>query len=200
MSIYPLDKHEDILEVRECVLTGTKVIFSTERSRRPIEYAVGQRRAPADACPFCPGHEHETPPEISRRPSGESAQWNMRVVPNKFPALRREPAGARKNGELCPTMPGVGSHEVIIETPDHHRKFQDFSVSEIRDALSVYRERLNAMRETGGIRYTQIFKNHGPESGASLAHEHTQVLGLPTVPERVTRELERARTHFQKIR
>src|SRR5258708_20622198 len=35
-----------------------------------------------------------------------------------------------------------------------------------------------------------IFKNHGPEAGASLAHLHSQIVGLSFVPPRVAREID----------
>ena len=37
------------------------------------------------ACPFCPGNEDQTPPEILRDPPGPD--WRARVVPNMYAAL-----------------------------------------------------------------------------------------------------------------
>ena len=46
---------------------------------------------PPRNCPFCPGNEGKTPPEIlayGRNGTGpNSAGWSIRVVPNRFPAL-----------------------------------------------------------------------------------------------------------------
>jgi len=41
-------------------------------------------------CPFCCGHEADTPPEILSYPENGNGHWNLRVVPNKFPTLRVE--------------------------------------------------------------------------------------------------------------
>ena len=44
-------------------------------------------------CPFCPGHESMTPPEIRGYRHGSAPDtpgWDLRVVPNRFPALRVE--------------------------------------------------------------------------------------------------------------
>ena len=52
-------------ELRKDPITGRWVIISTERGRRPIDFLRdsviinGQKN-----CPFCPGAEAKTPPEI----------------------------------------------------------------------------------------------------------------------------------------
>ena len=111
-------------ELRRDPVVGRWVIISTERSRRPSDFASAPvRPQSAGPCVFCPGQESRTPEEIlavrgpGSPPNGPG--WQVRVVPNKFPALRIE-------GELEPAgdgvydrMNGIGAHEVIIETPDH---------------------------------------------------------------------------------
>ena len=53
-----------------------------------------QSHVESGACPFCEGHEAQTPPEIaSYRDRGSRPNtpgWRVRVVPNKFPALQVE--------------------------------------------------------------------------------------------------------------
>ena len=70
-------------------------------------------------CPFCCGHEADTPPEILSYPENGNGHWNLRVVPNKFPALRVEGMLDREGEGLYDRMSGVGVHELIIESPDH---------------------------------------------------------------------------------
>ena len=99
-------------------MTGRWVIISTDRNRRPSDF-TRTRDLPKlnGVCPFCRGHEAETPPEIlSYRENGNGA-WNTRVVPNKFPALRLEGMLERAGEGLYDQMSGIGAHEVIIETP-----------------------------------------------------------------------------------
>ena len=60
------------------------VIIAPNRSDRIAAFAGGPAITPAD-CPFCPGHEAETPPEITRTADGSA--WRMRVAPNKYPAI-----------------------------------------------------------------------------------------------------------------
>src|SRR5688572_29608510 len=80
-------------ELRRDPVTGRWVAVATERHKRPNDFRVERMTVlPADQCPFCPGHEDMTPPEIyAHRGNGSgpnTSGWDIRVIPNKFPALR----------------------------------------------------------------------------------------------------------------
>ena len=45
--------------------------------------------------------------------------WSLRVVPNKFPALRIEGDLDREGDGIYDKMNGIGAHEVVVETPLH---------------------------------------------------------------------------------
>ena len=60
-----------------------------------------------------------------RRSGGPNGPgWDVRVVPNKFPALQVEGDLDRQGEGLFDKMNGVGAHEVIIETPDHNARWR----------------------------------------------------------------------------
>ena len=112
--------------LRQDPLTGEWVIIATERAKRPETFArpreVEKESLPSrvENCPFCPGNEHMTPPQVlsyqkenslygkaspgnggqdkQMQASGSAAtateDWSLRVIPNKFPALE-----ATKNQE-----------------------------------------------------------------------------------------------------
>ena len=52
-------------ELRKDPIIGRWVIISTERGRRPSSFTSVSKRGSAKMCPFCPGHEDNTPPEIT---------------------------------------------------------------------------------------------------------------------------------------
>src|SRR3972149_4575613 len=110
-------------EKRKDPVTGRWVIISTERGKRPSDLRVQKTPPKGGFCPFCPGNEDKTPPEIlAFRPEGGERNgpgWRLRVVPNKFPALRVEGELNREGVGLYDKMNGIGAHEVIIETPRH---------------------------------------------------------------------------------
>ena len=188
-------------ELRKDPVVGRWVIISTERARRPSDFA-GQPVTPAGGpCVFCEGHEAGTPPEIlAGRPSGgppNGPGWTWRVVPNKFPALRIE-------GELEPAgegvfdrMNGVGAHEVVIETPEHGASFATLSLDALADVLRAYRERLADLKKDPRFEYVLIFKNHGEAAGASLEHPHSQLIATPIIPAMVAEELAGAARYWE---
>ena len=180
-------------ELRKDPIVGRWVIISTERSRRPSDFVQESVKPRGGGCPFCPGNEDKTPPEILvHRPGGgpPNAQgWTLRVVPNKFPALQIE-GGLDKEGEgLFDLMNGVGAHEVIIETPLHDGTLATLSAAQVADVLWAYRERILDLRKDTRLEYIRIFKNHGEAAGASLEHPHSQLIATPIVPIMVQEEL-----------
>ena len=62
--------------------------------------------------------------------------------------------------------------------------------------MQLLSRRLQQHAATKNVRYTQAIINHGREAGASLAHPHGQLLGLPFVPGELLDE-QRAFTRFE---
>src|SRR5258706_431667 len=100
--------------------------------------------------------------------------WDLRVVPNKFPALQVEGTLDREGEGMFDRMNGIGAHEVIIETPHHDRSLAAMSEPEIERVLWAYRERILDLKRDGRRRYILVFKNNGAAAGATLAPTHTQ--------------------------
>jgi UDPglucose--hexose-1-phosphate uridylyltransferase len=149
------------LTIRRHPITEEPIIYAPERASRPNAFARGER---LDRCPFCPGHEEDTPPEIARVTL--AGAWTARAFPNKFPA--------------------VAGHEVIVDSPAHDAAFDAISdpaavvtlwIDRVRDALARHE-------------YVSLFKNHGTAAGASIAHIHSQIMPLTFLPPRVSREKE----------
>jgi len=145
-------------------------------------------------CPFCPGHESKTPPELlvyGRNGGGANTPgWSIRVVPNKFPALKIEGELDREGEGLFDKMNGVGAHEVIIEAPDHAASLATIPERSLEDVLWAYRDRMLDLKNDKRFRYVLIFKNHGESAGATVDHPHSQLIALPIVPRRVREEVD----------
>jgi UDPglucose--hexose-1-phosphate uridylyltransferase len=188
-------------ELRKDPVVGRWVIISTERSRRPTNFAAGTQKRSGGFCPFCPGNEDKTPPEVyAIRPQGgppNGPGWTVRVVPNKFPALQIEGGLDRRGEGLYDRMNGIGAHEVIIESPDHNVDLADLPAEHIRDVLLAYRERILDLSRDRRLRYVLIFKNHGSSAGATLEHTHSQLIATPIIPRFLQEELEGSRRYFE---
>lgn len=188
-------------ELRKDPIVGRWVIIATERGKRPSDF--GQIDAPKTVgfCPFCPGNEAKTPPEVyALRPTDTAADapgWSVRVVSNKFPALQIEGTLNRKAEGIYDRMNGVGAHEVLIETPDHSLELSQLPEEQIDRVLIACRERILDLAKDRRFRYVQVFKNHGEAAGASLEHSHTQLIATPIVPRRVVEELKGCADHYE---
>jgi UDPglucose--hexose-1-phosphate uridylyltransferase len=188
-------------ELRQDPISGRWVIFSRERAARPSDLAAPPPPPAAGSCPFCPGNEAETPPEIlALRPDGsppDTPGWTLRVVPNRYPALLRAGEPRADSEGLYRRLDGVGAHEVIIESPAHERGLAELPAAQVAAVLAACRRRIAELDADPRLRYVLVFKNHGAAAGASLAHPHAQLLATPLVPLQVQEELEGARRHHE---
>jgi UDPglucose--hexose-1-phosphate uridylyltransferase len=190
-----------VSELRKDPVTGRWVIISTERRKRPSDFRFERHQVVRDEyCPFCAGHEDLTPPEVfAIRSNGaphNGPGWDLRVVPNKFPALQVEGGLDREGEGMFDRMNGIGAHEVIIETPHHDKTLASMSEGEIERVLQAFRARVLDLKRDRRFRYILIFKNHGAPAGATLEHSHSQLIALPIVPDFVREEVEGARQHY----
>ena len=187
-------------ELRKDPIHGRWVIISTERSRRPSDFVPEERKPIGGFCPLCEGNEDRTPPEIiAYRENGtppNSPGWTLRVVPNKFPALRIEGDLNREGDGIYDKMNGIGAHEVVIETPRHSETLATMPLKGVENVLRAYRDRIVDLRQDQRLRYVLVFKNHGVAAGASLEHSHSQLIALPIVPRRVAEEIDGAKNYF----
>jgi len=138
-------------------ITNDPVILAPHREGRPNVY----EGAP---CPFCPGAEEQTPPEIAR----DGDPWRIRVFPNRYPPTEHA--------------------EVIVESRVHDAAFDELPADQAQRAVELYFERYRSLAASAA--YVCIFKNHGRMAGASIPHLHSQLVGTPFVPLRPSREAE----------
>ncbi len=190
-------------EIRKDPVVGRWVIMSSERLLRPHPAEPLIHRAnDAITCPFCPGNESLTPPEVfAEREAGnapDTTGWTVRVVPNKYPALRVEGELKAREEGIYEGLSGVGAHEVIIESPDHEKDLGELDPSRIESVLRAVQARFLDLRKDARIRYILFFKNHGARAGATLEHGHAQLLATPLVPKEVFEELEASRAHHAR--
>ncbi len=189
-------------EFRKDTISGRWTIIAPERGKRPTDFFVPPEEVEKGVCPLCPGNEHLTPPEVLALGRGDGAPpnspgWQVRVVPNKYPALVPKPASDTVSVDFYETRPGKGIHEVIVETPVHGKSLYEFSPQELVLVLDAYRRRIESLKKDRELEYVLVFKNRGARAGASLSHDHSQLIALPFVPSTVNNELENARRFYE---
>jgi len=152
-------------------------VFAPARARRPgVERPTitEATQAELDECPFCEGREDRTPPETyvigpaGRQPN--TPGWQVRVVPNLYPALERQ--------------------EVVVHTPRHARSLAELDEAEAKRVASTLHVRRQAA-QAEGFAYVHTVLNEGRAAGASLPHSHSQLFWLREPPPAVVGELPR---------
>lgn len=181
-------------QLRKDPITGRWVIVNHDAPL--LKFPIRTNERSSKTCPFCPGQEAMTPPQIlshdKKSASKTHSDWLIRVIPNRFPALRIEEGNEKSGIGVYDKVGGFGAHEVIIETPDHDTEIADMPLEQIELILRVYRDRCLDLRKDARLKYILIFKNYGQDSGASLQHPHSQLIALPVVPSRVLQEVKGA--------
>ncbi|MBN1191287.1 MAG: galactose-1-phosphate uridylyltransferase [Dehalococcoidales bacterium] len=188
-------------EIRQDPTTKEWVIIATERRKRPSDFihrsSRDEKPSYISSCPFCPGNEDQTTPAIYTAAGPDGSPWQVRVVPNKYPALTPEGDTSRRVERGCfLSMQGTGFHEVIVETPLHNKPLALMNDYEVSQVLLAYRQRYLDLSADPDIKSIIIFKNHGPGAGTSLEHPHSQLVATPVVPRHMRMQYEVAISYF----
>ncbi|MCM8787071.1 MAG: galactose-1-phosphate uridylyltransferase [Candidatus Omnitrophica bacterium] len=183
-------------QLRKDPILGRWVIISTERAKRPEDFSKPISNPPEKECPFCEGRENLTPGEIFSIKDSQG-KWRVRVVSAKKPFLQKEGQLWKKGKGPYDLINGVGSHEIIIETPYHIANIADLDESQIKDVLSTYCIRFREIEKDPLIKYVLIFKNYGwGAGGGTVRHARSQLIATPVNLKRVKEELEGAKFYY----
>ena len=189
-------------ELRKDPLTERWVIVAPERADRPHAFLKPRDEGGEASCPFCPGNEGATTTELHavREPGSQrnGPGWSLRVVPNRFPALRIELAPQRTSEGMFDRVGGTGAHEVIIESPDHKATLAKMSSEQVANVLGAWQARMADLSRDPRLLAAQVFRNFGVSSGATLGHPHSQLIALPMVPFELSQELTTCAEHYQR--
>jgi UDPglucose--hexose-1-phosphate uridylyltransferase len=190
-------------EIRQDQATKRWVIVATDRAKRPRDLVGQQPRLEpqpeySPKCPFCPGNESMTPPELCRIGEGAPGApgWTVRVVPNRFAALSPEGKLSIQAPHWFTNVTGVGAHEVIIESPLHNASPATMRADQVTDVLVAASNRFRHLRLDRRLNNIAFFRNNGVAAGSSLTHPHTQIIATPIVPTVLRFEIEEARRHY----
>jgi UDPglucose--hexose-1-phosphate uridylyltransferase len=189
-------------EIRKHYFLSEYCIIAEERAKRPSDFTktAGYSGGKNDltSCIFCGGSEEKTPLAIAvyknekifaDTPEKRILNWDFRCFPNHYPALSPVWSSPEQQEPDLQVEPGYGFHEVIVESPLHGKKLENFSDSELSGLMDVYRDRTSSYASREKICYVSLFKNSGKAAGASINHLHSQLLAFPFVPPLVEREL-----------
>ena len=189
-------------ELRRDPLLNRWVIVAPERADRPYAFLKAREDGSVAGCPFCPGNEALTTSELYavREPGSvyNGPGWSLRVIPNRFPALRIELQPKREADGLFDLHGGTGAHEVVIESPDHRAQLGELPAAQLAAILRAWQVRMQDLSRDGRLKAAVIFKNAGSPAGATMGHPHSQLIALPMVPAELEQELATCREHWAR--
>jgi len=189
-------------ELRKDPVLGRWIIISEERDKRPTDFIIEEDKVNGGFCPLCPGNENSTPSEVLvyGREGGKHKNtpgWQVRVIPNKYPALIIEGELEKQGEGLYDRMNGIGAHEVIIESPGHDDIFAELPRNHLSLVFRAFRDRIKDLERDPRFQYVMVFKNFGRAAGASLEHSHSQLVALPILPRMIVSELAGALSYYK---
>lgn len=188
-------------EIRRDRIHNEYVIIAPERLHRPrAQIKHTKKESRAVKCPFCEGNESLTPKELFaiRQNEPNTKGWKTRVIPNLYKALQVELEDISQRDGLFEHIPGVGAHEILIETPCHTCKMQDLELQDIENWLRSMIIRIDDLKKDRRLIHLSIFKNSGADAGATQEHPHTQLLALPITPQSEQTFLEQNMRYYRR--
>lgn len=155
--------------------------------------------APADECPFCPGNEALTPPEIAAyRKEGsppDAPGWSVRVVPERDPYFRIESALVREGVGLYDRISPRGATELIIESPGHDLAPATLGEGQWEQVLWMYRDRLRDLKRDPTLRDMLITRRYR-HPGSRITHPYSRLTAIPIIFDEVRHKLTAAREYY----
>src|SRR5262249_36746432 len=132
--------------------------------------------AAAAECPFCPGNESLTPPEIAAyRKEGASIDgpgWSVRVIPEVDPYFRIERELVREGVGLYDRISARGATELIVESPGHDDSPSSMPEGQWEQVLWMYRDRIRDLKRDLHIRDLLITRRHRAP-GSRITHPYS---------------------------
>lgn len=188
-------------EIRRDRIHNEYVLIAPERVRRPDLHSKIQKSKSSKAkCPFCEGNESLTPKELYAIRDNESngTGWKTRVIPNLYKAVQVELQDISQRDGLFEYIPGVGAHEILIDSPCHDCDIQKLPIGAIENWLRSIIIRIEDLKKDQRLIYISVFKNHGSTAGATQEHPHTQILALPVTPQSEKNFLEQNMRYYHR--
>ncbi|GAC1583377.1 MAG: galactose-1-phosphate uridylyltransferase [Candidatus Dormibacteria bacterium] len=190
-------------ELRRDPILGQWVCLAPSRAARPEDAHAHHvdDRGEVGGCPFCEGNEAMTPPEVQavRIDSGpDQPGWQVRVVPNLYPAFSADDGPADMGNPLRTFGPALGITEVIVHSPDHRRWLPYLSAQQAELVMATTFARYWRHRVQGVGTVLPLY-NHGRDAGASLAHPHGQLVAARLAAPLIDQELAGAEAFHRQV-
>ena len=190
-------------EFRQDPISGRWTLFATGRAKNHLGQKTESFYKPINECVFEDLEKASGDKPLLVFSHGKIIDWNPQsdwttaVVKNKFPVVNHGVCSEISNQDFWPRANATGYHELVI-TRNHDKFFAQFNDSEMKEVVEAYQERFNIIDRDACGDYVLILHNHGLSAGASIYHNHSQIISLPFVPPGIASDLARADEYLLK--
>jgi len=175
-------------QLRKDPIVGRWTIIATERARRPAAF-VDPLSTVTDQkkCPYCQ--------DIASHSIYES--HGVKVIKSSSPILDESKPFERQAQGLYEVCHSYGSHEIVLESPDHIANMADLTIEQIKAVIRTYCLRMQTHRKDPSIEYILAYKNYGVAAGSrNIGHSRSQIMAVPVLPMRVQDKTRGAEQYF----
>lgn len=175
-------------QLRKDPIVGRWTIIATERARRPAAFVDPlSTKTDQNLCSYCQ--------DISS--SGVYQFQGVKVVNSSSPILDNSKPFERRGHGLYDVAHSYGSHEIVVETPQHIANMADLPKEQIKAVLETYALRMEEHRKNPFIEYILAYKNYGVAAGSrNIGHSRSQIMAVPVLPMRVKDKISGAKKYF----
>ncbi len=192
-------------EFRQDLVSGDWVLFSTERAKKPTNIKNKEKfYQPKNGCVFENPQASGQGEPLAVYLNGKkvswigsfNGEWTTQVIKNKYSAsIHSEVCSVEKRQGPFRIIDASGFHEVVI-TKDHDRSFAQFNNNETEEIIRIYLDRFREIAKDRCAKYILIFHNHGALAGASVYHNHSQIISMPVLPPEILRSIRGAEVYY----
>jgi len=175
-------------QLRKDPLVNRWTIIATERARRPAAFVDPQSTVTNQKnCPYC---QDKASPCIDE-------SNGVKIINSSSPILDdSKPFEPHRHG-LYEAAHSYGSHEIVVESPEHIANMADLPLVQIKAVLQAYALRMQTHRKNPFIEYTLAYKNYGVAAGSrNIGHARSQIMAVSVLPMRVKDKISGAEKYF----
>ena len=175
-------------QLRKDPIVGRWTIIATERARRPAAFVDPQSTITDQKdCPYCQDSAAK----------GVYESHGVKVINSSSPILDDSRPFERRGQGLYDVCHSYGSHEIVLETPEHIANMADLPPEQIKAVMQTYALRMQAHRKNPFIEYILAYKNYGIAAGGrNIGHSRSQIMAVPVLPVRVKDKTSGAEKYF----
>jgi len=175
-------------EIRKAIDSDNETIIS-----EIIPSSVGCILCPKNELPDIKNVDEKI--EETYRIESTNGQWLCRSITDPYPLTHPTIFKLKEDGPLKKSYNAHGWSEVVIETREHEKAFEDLNVEEIKNVLVIYINRIKELRKRESVAEICIIKDN---LNIDFNHTHSRIITLPLVSKRTREKVRKFDEFFLK--